>query len=380
MTNHAQVTEIKLSQDNKEMHSMFLSDLIQSIEYIPLETSDECLIGDIYELSSYISDNYILVYSSRSAQLLLFDRKGKFVAQIGHKGEMLSEYLEHSVRSAFIDEYNNQIVIHIQYPSRLNYYDLKGKFLRSEPVKPEAIIFDFTDEHVYVTYSNNEGKPPYMYELMDRQFNVLKQQVKSIPFTIKDKIGVQIIFPFARYMYDGHWHFRETTLNDTLYKVGDDFVFTPKYVINTGKYHASASKRANVEGTPEAFFRLIHSCIMVRYMFETRDYLSICYKYDNRPYYCYYDKSQKKVFHIPSDNGIINDYDGGIDFWPQWQDNKFLYAFYEAHHFEGEHSKLQSDANPDSLKGGSNAIETYKNLLEKINADSNPVLIVVTIK
>jgi hypothetical protein len=375
LTNQAQVTEIKLSPDNREMHRLFLSDLIQSIEYIPLETSDECLIGDINVFSSYISDNYILVYSNRSFQLLLFDRKGKFIAQIGHRGESIGEYLEYSVATAFINEHNNQIVVHIRYPNRLNYYDLKGKFLRSEPVTHDGIIFDLTDKHIYITHVNQEGEPPYIYELMDRQFNILKQQVKSIPFKIKNKIGIQVFFPFARYLYDGHWHFRETTVNDTLYHISDDFVFTPKYVINTGKYHASASKRANVEGTPEAFFKLMHGCILARYLFETEDYLSICYMYDNRPHYCYYDKSRKKIFHIPSDNGIINDYDGGIDFWPQQQNNKFLYAFYEAHQFEE-----RSGPQLDPLKGGSIAIETYKNFLKKIDADSNPVLIVATMK
>ena len=54
-----------------------IADEIESIEYVPLELTDESLIADVLDLC--VSDEYIFVYSTRQDGVLQFDRKGKFL-------------------------------------------------------------------------------------------------------------------------------------------------------------------------------------------------------------------------------------------------------------------------------------------------------------
>ena len=57
---------IQIDLERIKRGTLKLSDMIESIEYIPLETNNNCLIGDICSSSGsknlvLLSDNYILV-------------------------------------------------------------------------------------------------------------------------------------------------------------------------------------------------------------------------------------------------------------------------------------------------------------------------------
>ena len=57
-----------------------LSQLVEDLEIIPLENKDEAYVRNT---SIRISENYILLHSSRNMPFKLFTRKGKFVCNIG---------------------------------------------------------------------------------------------------------------------------------------------------------------------------------------------------------------------------------------------------------------------------------------------------------
>lgn len=65
--------------------------LTDSIEIIKLNTSDECLIGEIKQVSFtdqfiFVSDPYV------SQKIFMFDKNGKFVKNIGRQGGGPGEY------------------------------------------------------------------------------------------------------------------------------------------------------------------------------------------------------------------------------------------------------------------------------------------------
>lgn len=71
-----------------ENNKLDINEII-SYKFIPLETSDDCLINSIKQI--VIEDNYIYV-NSGGDKLLVFDISGKFIAQIGNKGNGPGEY------------------------------------------------------------------------------------------------------------------------------------------------------------------------------------------------------------------------------------------------------------------------------------------------
>ena len=66
-----------------------LSEMVDSIKYVKLETRPECLISSA---SKVIGEKYIVLLNSQPAQVLLFDRSGKFIRPIGKIGKGPGEY------------------------------------------------------------------------------------------------------------------------------------------------------------------------------------------------------------------------------------------------------------------------------------------------
>ena len=66
-----------------------LSQLVEDLEIIRLENKDEAYVRNT---SIRISENYILLHSSRNMPFKLFDRKGKFVCDIGSVSRLPGGY------------------------------------------------------------------------------------------------------------------------------------------------------------------------------------------------------------------------------------------------------------------------------------------------
>ena len=57
---------------------------VVGIEYIPLETTDSCLISNVTYL--VMDDDFIFIQNGKTDQIFKFTRQGKFVCQIGRMG------------------------------------------------------------------------------------------------------------------------------------------------------------------------------------------------------------------------------------------------------------------------------------------------------
>ncbi len=73
-----------------------LSKLLNSVEYVVLETNPQSIIGKFAQYD--VTDEYIIVCDQNTTnQILLFDRKtGKFIKSVGNYGRGLQEYMRFS--------------------------------------------------------------------------------------------------------------------------------------------------------------------------------------------------------------------------------------------------------------------------------------------
>ena len=62
------VQEVDLTPALSNDTSMMLSDIANHIEYIPLETSSECVLGDYWNVGTMVLDNHIIVDRQKSAK------------------------------------------------------------------------------------------------------------------------------------------------------------------------------------------------------------------------------------------------------------------------------------------------------------------------
>ena len=106
------------------------SAFVDTIELIPLETTEENLIGEITRLIFNDGKYYIRSTNSmQNAKLFVFDENGKYLKKISKQGGGPEEYIEFKDFTMTID---NQVVI-ADY-QKLLYFDSEGKFLHSNKI------------------------------------------------------------------------------------------------------------------------------------------------------------------------------------------------------------------------------------------------------
>lgn len=371
------IPKIAIDPKNKTTGDLKLSDLVESVEYIPLETKDECLISvNSYYQTFDVSDNYILLFSSQLNTVYLFRRNGKFVCQVGRQGQGPAEYLWAS--NVYIDEAQGQVIICDR--RKTLFFGLNGKHIKSI----STIIHDdwqlqYFDNKFLTGLSSGILKDidTCTYKIWDRDFNLINEGVNYVPVTpVGNWASGRITFatfgvPIVSYKYKGRPHMRESSLNDTLYMVDEKDNIVPKYVIDEGKYKVTPEMKAD----RDLWNRVRHdgSIIGVVSILETELYLMPYYEQIS---YSYYNKQTKKLLYFDSKDGIPDDYLGGIAFWPKKQINNLWCRFYNAPELLEAFEK-QKKLTP---KGDAKTIQKVKSLMKKLDTEDNPVLIIAKVK
>lgn len=146
-------------QKMKERIDLPLSDLLSSYQIIRLDTARNGLCAPRWATAK-ASQQYIIVKTLKDP-MRLFDRKtGKFLRQIGNKGQGPEEYVD--AYDAQIDEKHNAVLIYASEPSRIIQYELStGKYQ-----KEYKLIYD-SAQQFYCNLDENEiigmGFPHPMY-------------------------------------------------------------------------------------------------------------------------------------------------------------------------------------------------------------------------
>lgn len=156
------------------------------VEYIPLETSDEFLTQGS---SLVVSDNYILVTNrANDGNLYLFDRSGKGIRVINHKGNGPGEYTAYG--NILIDEEHDEIFINDLMQFKIFIYDMEGNFKRSFSYDKETNLF-----HI-LSYDQNS----FIYWNSAHQFD--KSKIDAPQFYICSKQDGSVIkelsFPYEK--------------------------------------------------------------------------------------------------------------------------------------------------------------------------------------
>jgi len=372
--------------------TLSLSDIVESIEYIRLETNADCLIGIIRKSQDIIvSNNYILVYCSNTRLCYLFSRTGTFVGKIGNRGNGPGEYTNASLFS--IDEKREQIVLSTS-AGRLMHYNLDGKYLHSVAVDIRlsgTICAQFNSEYIVMHLNDpfKTGEPPFNYSVFSNEYELLSQKIKNIDYTSTQRGVGTYPGDYWYYLYNGQLHVKNAVLNDTVYCINKDLIFVPKYVINSGRYSPSTQ----ILSDPELYQKEYNSRIFISSVFETNNFVLISYIYNDENFYQYYDKREYRsmLFHsapaIPAHffgtnfaSGIPNDYDGGLDFWPKQQNENEFITWYDASFFEESKNNLKP-------KGSQSAIDQLKKVTRDIKesqtdnkTEANPVVVIAKLK
>ena len=172
-----------------------LSQLVEDLEIIPLENKDEAYVRNT---SIRISDNYILLHSSRNMPFKLFTRQGKFIRNIGNSGNGPGGYGQ--VCDFQLDEVHNRIYLMPWNATELIVYDLQGRLQPSMPLNspdekpwklPKSVFHVDGDKQEITVFTLPWENNPRMVWVQDFQGRVLKEQPPT-PFNLAGTYSYEI--------------------------------------------------------------------------------------------------------------------------------------------------------------------------------------------
>ena len=117
------VPVINLSEDVSTVPSLLLSEAAEKLEIVPLEMTDESVLSDITEMQ--VTDHNIWIDHGREFYIYRFSRTGKFLNRIGSIGQGPGEYVNYL--TFLVDEDKKEVYIFTIYNGVL-VYDFEGGF------------------------------------------------------------------------------------------------------------------------------------------------------------------------------------------------------------------------------------------------------------
>ena len=282
--NHiADLDVIDIENGLQNLTRLKTSDFGKTIRYIPLETTDDGLIGNSPIIK--VLKNYIVIEFTRPSSCLLFDKKdGSFIAKIGRVGQGPDEY---SNTFSWTDE-KEEFLYFVRLPDQLLKYDMKGTFcdrVRFSDNPGSASYYLLTDSEIIGYFDLTSPKTnQFVLGFFDKE-GILSDTISSllpdIEFDVNQVANISVLRGSSIY---GNWaksgtmiidykndarqvlapnsakiwkhneniRFKEDFV-DTLYTLANRQLI-PSIIFNTGKYHWPAQERISKNNTTERIF------------------------------------------------------------------------------------------------------------------------------
>ena len=342
-----------ISESPKEI---MLNELASDIRYVPLETTDDCLMNNEFYIMQYTGEDII------TSGIFHFDKNGKFLNKIGSKGQGPEEYLQGLF--AFGDWKNK--LLYVQNWTTLTCYGFDGTFVRSVPTPQlnmgAAGLFD--ENHILYSndiYYADKANPIQLY-MVDSQNGKTVSKWRG-HLEENKKYGMILTSRDFMYNYDNSL-FYKPALENVIFKI-----LSPKKRQLVYKFDCSG-KDIDVsadEVDPKKRFQFLS----VYWAKETAQYLFVNYGMKNISRFGIYDKEKKTFTNVTIKDNLA----GGYDIHPAWtsDDNHLLMIYYAGGLLQDKEKRYSTGLLPERKK-------ELDELLKNIKEDDNPVVILVTLK
>ena len=358
--------EIDLEKALRDNKKISLTSITDSVKYIKLETNAKCLVGRINKI--IIHNNFIYVGSFHN--IFKFDMNGKFICQIGTKGQGPREYVQ--LRDFVVK--NDSLFILTR--NKVLSFNINGNFLNEVSFNTDGLSLNKTN-NCFVIDNDQTGT----IDFFDKKGNMVKsEKVKS---NLDKKFPVMVMYRHQNIFFQSRDNFCVNTFhNDTIYQIDKSNIFSPYLLINLGKYKLPPNKRAEAVNLEK--FGNISSPYVRPGLMESKNYIFLeINKWERKSQVNEFGLSSDKVgslgiiaYEKSSSNSMIISNDVIEDnipcFYPFFSDGQNrLISYVDAH--EAVEFYQKSKTNP---KLNRKFIEVAKNM----KVDDNPIVMVAYLK
>lgn len=373
---------IHISEGFKNDSQIRLSDIADSIRYIVLAKDSKHLIGSIRNVQ--ITDSFIYLLSDNL--LMRFDHNGRFLNSYGSTGRGPEEYLPGSVYTTTPDD--KEVIIHRSAMDSYLIFKADGIYIKTTDFMVPRTMFDFkslsdsvflctfyylgTSMKDYITNSINWSAG--IFDLDGNPLKVIEHPLKNKRLSESETRNIISMAPLVTF-FDNRAVIMPP--GDTIYEI-DSKSITKGYIIDWG----NVSHNQSIE---DFYFRNANNSnkASVWSLIPETDYKTYFrVRKGNDTYLFEYNKvtgTTRSMIEDRDNPGIINDLDGGINYFPYYtnREGDLWIVYDDAFTFKEKHSEeflnSPTSRNPE-MKG--NLIEFLKTLKE----DDNPVLVIIYLK
>lgn len=268
---------IDIEGSMSSMQTIYVTDLAETVKYIPLETTDNSVIGNRPYIRKF--RNTLLVASEKQPIMMFDIENGKFIKKIGNIGQGAKEYIPSYDRPVFWSDYTENFIFVKSADDKIQQYDSIGNYVGTIKLPKEigplsGLSQVAADDYIYF-YRN------YLFDESEYDITKVNYHTGKIASTITGKqkainpefIGNLILFPgfgeipvspacliyqmkdkcmAFNYMedpclwnYSGYTYFKKR-FNDTIYIVHDKRL-QPHYMFNLGNKRIPYDDRFKTE-------------------------------------------------------------------------------------------------------------------------------------
>lgn len=359
---------------NKQ-REVYLSEIADSIEYVPLETSKISLLDFIFD--AQFTKDFIFIHQAKGP-LAQFDRSGKFIRYISRIGRGPEEY--GLIREFSVDEVNRNIFIHSNYTRTINIYSFEGEFLRTVRYPDDYGNIVWSRDSLFMCFSEPKmGKEETVFDERNSKGEIIQSIKNHFFWQNNSNYSFMSGFNVRNVFYRLHntlnfkgWY------NDTVYTFSDDNKFIPKFLLELRNNKLPDQLRPEVTqkpvSSPEFYWASVKESSRFAFIIygtyadknlRIIDIGLICYDKLNATGFSVLNKNEKSEF--------INDLDNGPDFEPEYINDSLAFCFISA-------SRFLRFLKTDSPHVNNDKKEILINKFKKLEESDNPILMKVRLK
>ncbi len=314
------IKEINITGAYDRDDKVLLSEVADSISYIPLETDSSCFIGKIRDPDKNIQFADDRFFISDGNDLFSFENSGKFLFKIGRQGKGPGEY--YRIDNFTILNKQKLVLIYSAALQKLLIYTFDNRHVNS--IKIDFLPFQLSSlQDEYIVFGSGKGRRDLTDYYTLSILNIKGEPVSKLIYRDwekeiekRDKLGLFYVAHFYNY-YDtlSYWEYqynkiwritgKEHAYQEYYINLGPD-IFPREYLLE------SANKLGKGDGNFADLWRFT----------ETNRYFFFRVGYKRYLKHILFDKKSKELFNVHHiDNGhkfeFVNDIDGGMTFWPE---------------------------------------------------------------
>lgn len=373
-----EVETIRFKESLRKTSTVRMSDFVKELQYLPLETHENCLINKLKKVQYTENGIYILDDNPQGDRILLFNTEGRYVTKLAKKGRGPGEYQE---ISDFCVQSGSGYIFLLGALNVVHVYDAQFNHVRSFST-PKGSAIGADGERIYIYYGwpyllRNEGYSVSVYDLEGKLLGreLYRKWACGYTFEEMNKAAANGCF-LLQQNRDNSLVFWESGF-DTVY-ICREGQFTP---ISVHQVPDKAPLELFREKSQEAIrnnFRMYY----YRYH-PLGDFLRALYK--NEYYVFYFNRTDRALHYISqgdksfytyqSYGGYANDLDGGLDFQAMISDGEFMYAHAYAHNFIELIAEMKK-----GNRGRKEPDQELKAMIDTMSIEDNPILIKAVLK